>query len=296
MRVSSSLLLLGSLAISSGASPHSEITDAVAGKKRERTSANAYDMESSKDASQSFEEEGVGKVSRNTDNVKVLIDDEDIRLPPAAVSSSDKTTEEETNTTSAEIVSAKHVPVDDQPWRAIVGMKVAEPTVTGKTFTSAHSKVFRNLVFSPSDTVDTVYNLATEAFKSRNLVPLCYNSFLGLLLGAGSLSRFVSDTRSVEAPPVKEKRVNFSDAHREIMLEFIHQAENTAEEREFLFKQVSQVFEKRGIEKISKRTFMRRLKKIAADVFPQNEAAPIMSEEEVADAVGALLFLRDTEA
>lgn len=297
MRFSCSLLLLGCLTISSPAPPHSEIMDAVAGNKRGRTSAAADDgMDLSKEASQSFEKEGVRKVSRNEENVRVLKDEEEIRLPPAAVRSSDKITEEEVNQASAEsaAVSVKRVPVDES-WHAIVNRKVVEPIVTAKIITSAHSKVFRNLVFSPSDTVDAVYSLATEAFKSRNLVPLCYSSFLGLYFGAGSLSRYLSNERSVEAPPVKEKRVNFSIAHREIMLEFIHKAENTSEERELLFKEVSKEFEKRGIDKISKQTFMRHFKGIAADLF-QKEAALITSEEEVADAVGALLFLRDREA
>ena len=298
MRFSSPLLLLGSLTVSSGAPPHSEIIDAVAGNKRERTSAAADDddMELS---SQSFEEEGVRKVSKNDfvnhlkGNVREREREEEIILPPAAVPSSDIITEEEVNQISAEssAASAKCVS-DDDLWHAIINMKVVEPIVTAKIITAAHSRVFRSLVYSSSDTLDSIYNLATEAFKSRNLVPLCYSSFLGLYFGPGSLSRFVGNKRSAETPPVKEKRVYFSNAHRETMLEYIHKPENTSEEREFLFKEVSKEFEMRGIEKISKQTFMRHLKVIAADLL-QKEAALITAEEEVADAVGALLFLGD---
>jgi hypothetical protein len=120
---------------------------------------------------------------------------------------------------------------------------------------------------------------------------LCYSSFLGLDFGGGCLSNLKKKNKRLVIAPVREKKVTFSDAHRKIMSEFIYQAEYTSEERELMFEEVSKEFEKRGIEKISKRTFMSRLKVIAADLFSPKEDGPFTAEDE--DAVGALLFLRD---
>lgn len=150
--------------------------------------------------------------------------------------------------------------------RQVVKNLCFESSQTADIFSAAHGEVLANLVCSSSDdTAEDLFKLATEEFKRRNLVPLSYSSFL----------------RHYSGRSVKEKTVIFSDAHRDIMLGFIQKlaAYTEDEEEELLFNEVSQEFDKRGLKKVSKNTFMDHLKRL-------------LSDEE--DAVGGLLLLTGT--
>ena len=169
----------------------------------------------------------------------------------------------------------------------------SEAVVRTNIITAAHEQVVREVACSSSGSIDDVFNLATEEFKRRDLVPVCYSSFLDLYY----LKR---KEWSVHHLPIIEKRVMFSDDHREVLLEFSHKnpAVYTEREKELLFREVSQEFENRRLKKVSRSTFMRHLKRNVADSSPENHDQPIMAddEEEVADAVSGLLFLRNGKA
>jgi predicted ATP-dependent protease len=114
---------------------------------------------------------------------------------------------------------------------------------------------------SSAGSVDDVYKLATEACKRR-------------------------------------KKILFSNGHRDFLLEFINELGYTVKDREVLFHTVSQEFLKKGLKKVSRKTFMKHLKRNVSDLLLKNHDQPIMAEdeEEVAGAVSGLLFLRKGEA
>lgn len=172
-------------------------------------------------------------------------------------------------------ISDEQTSVELESLDAISENHIAESIVRTNLITAAHKEVLDNLACSSSDNLDAVYTLATEAFERLNLVPLFYNSFLGLYFGSVP----------GDSPPVKEKTVNFSR----------NKPGNSGDDlKQLSFKEVSQEFENRGIQKSSRNTFMCHSRKNMADLSRKEDT--IAYDEAVADAVGGLLLLSDREA
>ena len=142
----------------------------------------------------------------------------------------------------------------------------------GAIFSAAHREAVRDVVFSSLDKTDDLDNVFdTEEFEVTNLVP---------------------------QRPMKIERVRFSKAHKDILLEILSKRINSCNDKKLLWKEVSQEFEKRGLKRVTRRTLWNHLKMInSADVSQKYHDKHITAEnEDLADAVGGLLLLRDGEA
>ena len=187
-----------------------------------------------------------------------------------------------------------------------------------KIVTEAHREIIRELpagIFG----VENLYQIASQRFVEAGLEKLTdftFRAHLKYLGYTGDKAAPMAEQQEVNDQseelssnicppsdetenfnlPVKKQRVRFSKAHKEFLLEFLSKPMNAPhEKKEHLWKEVSEEFEKRGLKRVSRKTLWKHLKMMnSADLSQKSDDEDItVEDEDLADAVGGLLFLRN---
>lgn len=180
-----------------------------------------------------------------------------------------------------------------------------------KIVTEAHVRILREIVEKNCGGKD-LFQVASKRFEEAGLEKLTAFTFRKHLKYLGyataeqqevnDLGEESSDGTSNNCPSsgetedLSKKATEMSPENlpnKDILLEFLSSKRiNFCHDKELLWNEVSQEFENRGLKRVARNTLWKHLKMNSADLSQKTDDEDITAED-VADAAGGLLLLRD---